>query len=115
MIPAIDPIQHDVSTALRQLEAFLIDLDGVLVRGERCIDGAVAFLELLRSRQRPFRILTNNSTRTPEQYAAALSAAGAVSPNRPASKARARHGKASRSGGSKSSRLNSVQSMAPWG
>lgn len=43
---------------------YLIDMDGVLYRGHELIDGADAFLQDLRSRGIPFRLLTNNSQRT---------------------------------------------------
>jgi 4-nitrophenyl phosphatase len=65
-----------IVTPLHQIEAYLVDLDGVLVRGAQILPGAVDFLKLLRSRQLPFRILTNNSTRTPAEYAAHLTRAG---------------------------------------
>lgn len=61
---------------LREIGAYLIDLDGVLVRGEQCLPGTVPFLEWLRSQRFPFCILTNNSTRTPEAYASFLSRVG---------------------------------------
>ena len=61
---------------LHEIEAYLVDVDGVLVRGAQVLPGAVDFLKLLRARRRPFRIVTNNSTRTPAEYAAHLTRAG---------------------------------------
>lgn len=49
--------------------SFFIDLDGTLYRGEEVIPDAPPFLAWLKSEGIPFAILTNNSTRTPEQVA----------------------------------------------
>jgi 4-nitrophenyl phosphatase len=65
-----------VSIKLHEIEAYLVDIDGVLLRGAQVLPGAVNFLKLLRARRRPFRIVTNNSTRTPAEYAAHLTRAG---------------------------------------
>ncbi len=43
---------------------YLIDMDGVLYRGKELIPGADYFIEQLRARDIPFRLLTNNSQRT---------------------------------------------------
>ncbi|MFQ5796728.1 MAG: HAD-IIA family hydrolase [Candidatus Bipolaricaulia bacterium] len=48
------------------LKSFLIDMDGVLVRGHDLIPGADVFIERLKSTGRKFLILTNNSERTPQ-------------------------------------------------
>ncbi len=45
--------------------AYLMDMDGVLVRGAQLIPGADAFIERLRARGLPFLVLTNNSLYTP--------------------------------------------------
>src|SRR5438552_2151485 len=42
---------------------YLIDMDGVLYRGHDLIPGADAFVDELRTRGIPFRLLTNNSQR----------------------------------------------------
>lgn len=46
-------------------KSFLIDMDGVLVRGRRLVPEADLFIERLKSAGRKFLILTNNSERTP--------------------------------------------------
>ena len=61
---------------LGQLQGFLLDLDGVLFRGDRAIPGAAALLQHLLQTQTPFCILTNNSTRTPEEYVDKLASIG---------------------------------------
>lgn len=43
---------------------FLIDMDGVIYRGNKMIPGAVEFVAALRAKHIPFLFLTNNSQRT---------------------------------------------------
>src|SRR5262245_46228221 len=45
-------------------KGFLIDMDGVIYRGNKLITGANLFISELRTRQIPFLFLTNNSQRT---------------------------------------------------
>ena len=58
----------DKRALLEGVRGWLIDLDGVIYRGEQVLAGAEAFVELLRAHRIPFRFLTNNSSRTPAQY-----------------------------------------------
>lgn len=51
--------------AHKSLKSFLIDMDGVLVRGPNLIPGADVFIERLKAEGRKFLVLTNNSQRTP--------------------------------------------------
>jgi NagD protein len=60
----------------RAIENYLIDMDGVLVREERLIPGADAFIQALQDAGRRFLLLTNNSLYTPRDLAARLSASG---------------------------------------
>jgi NagD protein len=55
---------------------YLIDMDGVLYRGSELIAGADDFIEQLRARDIPFRLLTNNSQRTRRDVVAKLSRLG---------------------------------------
>lgn len=48
----------------RVKKSFLIDMDGVLVRGPNLIPGADLFIERLKAEGRKFLVLTNNSQRT---------------------------------------------------
>jgi NagD protein len=72
---------------LRQVRGFLLDMDGTLVLGDRNnkgltpLPGAVEFLTTLTELGRPFRIFTNGTTRTPEQYADTLQQAGLPVPD----------------------------------
>ncbi|MBI3802615.1 MAG: HAD family hydrolase [Nitrospirae bacterium] len=47
-------------------KSFLIDMDGVLVRGPNLIPGADVFIQRLKEEGRKFLVLTNNSLRTPK-------------------------------------------------
>ncbi len=61
---------------LTQLRSLIIDMDGVLYRGNTPIQGAREFLVFLRQMGMPFILLTNNSTRTAKQYVAKLARMG---------------------------------------
>src|SRR3954452_12252866 len=60
----------------RDIQAWLMDMDGVLVHEERAIPGADRFLSLLAERGKPFLVLTNNSIYTPRDLSVRLRAAG---------------------------------------
>ena len=60
----------------RQIKAWLMDMDGVLVREEEPIPGADVFLRRLAERGIPFLVLTNNSIYTRRDLAARLAASG---------------------------------------
>lgn len=55
---------------------YLIDMDGVLYRGRDLIPGADTFINELRGRDIPFRLLTNNSQRTRRDVATKLARLG---------------------------------------
>lgn len=55
---------------------YLIDMDGVLYRGHELIPGSDVFIEQLRKRGIPFRLLTNNSQRTRRDVAAKVARLG---------------------------------------
>jgi NagD protein len=55
---------------------YLIDMDGVLYRGHDLIPGADTFIDDLRLRDIPFRLLTNNSQRTRRDVATKLARLG---------------------------------------
>jgi 4-nitrophenyl phosphatase len=59
---------------LRSIKRFIIDMDGVLYRGHEPVPGAKEFLKYLQEQGVPFMLATNNSTLTPNQYVAKLSA-----------------------------------------
>jgi HAD superfamily hydrolase (TIGR01450 family) len=67
---------------LRRIRGFVLDMDGTLVlgdrdnRGLRRLPGAAQLFAALTGLGLPFRIFTNGTTRTPQQYAHALRALG---------------------------------------
>jgi len=59
---------------LREIRALLIDMDGVLWRGQAPLPGLTDFFRLLRGRCIAFRLVTNNASQTPDQYVDKLAA-----------------------------------------
>jgi NagD protein len=57
-------------------ECWLTDMDGVLVREEQALPGAVEFLARLVEQERRFLVLTNNSIFTPRDLSARLARTG---------------------------------------
>ena len=60
----------------REIQSWLMDMDGVLVREQQAIPGASEFLMRLQARGTPFLVLTNNSIYTRRDLAARLLASG---------------------------------------
>ncbi|NDJ86238.1 MAG: HAD-IIA family hydrolase [Chloroflexi bacterium] len=58
---------------LSGIHGILLDMDGVIYRGDRLLDGVAAFLDGLSL---PYLFITNNSSRTPEQVAQKLTGMG---------------------------------------
>jgi NagD protein len=63
-------------THRREIQSWLMDMDGVLVHEENAIPGAQEFITRLRELGRPFLVLTNNSIYTTRDLAARLRANG---------------------------------------
>ena len=57
-------------------KSYLIDMDGVLVRGQRIIPGADQFIQTLHARDIKFMVLTNNAMYTPGDLAHRLQIIG---------------------------------------
>lgn len=55
---------------------FLLDMDGVLIRGNTPVEGAAAFLERLDAAGRRYLVMTNNPSYTPEDLSHRLSTWG---------------------------------------
>ena len=69
-------------SSLLRLRRLIIDMDGVLYRGNEAIAGVRGFVEFLRRREVEFVLATNNSTRTPQQFVDKLAVMGVmVSPD----------------------------------
>ena len=54
--------------ALRDVKLFALDMDGTFYLGNGLIDGALDFIEALRSHQKDFIFITNNSSRGSSFY-----------------------------------------------
>jgi HAD superfamily hydrolase (TIGR01450 family) len=67
---------------LRDAKAFIFDMDGTLVLGDRAnhglrpLPGAVEMLDWVRDRGLPYVVFTNGTNRTPEHFARVLRDAG---------------------------------------
>jgi 4-nitrophenyl phosphatase len=64
-------------TQLNAIKHLVIDMDGVLYRGNDPLPGLPEFFEFLREHGIGFRLATNNSGLTPRQYAAKVRKMGA--------------------------------------
>jgi NagD protein len=60
----------------QNIAAYLMDMDGVLIRGTHLIPGADDFIARLRDAGKPFLILTNSSVYTPRDLQARLAHTG---------------------------------------
>lgn len=65
-----------MTIALGRIRHLLVDLDGVIYRGDTVLPGAQDFLDFLRRRGVSFRLVTNNATRTPQQAVEKLAGMG---------------------------------------
>ena len=63
---------------LKNLKAFVFDMDGVLYAGSQRLPGAAELLADLQRRNFPFVLLTNNSTATPAKVSARLAEMGMI-------------------------------------
>jgi 4-nitrophenyl phosphatase len=54
--------------SLRDIQYWLIDMDGVLYHGETRMPGAADFIAMLQAEGTAFLLVTNNSTLSPQQY-----------------------------------------------
>jgi len=65
-----------IAAVSREINSWLMDMDGVLVREEQAVPGADSFVSLLREGEIPFMVLTNNSIYTARDLSARLARAG---------------------------------------
>jgi 4-nitrophenyl phosphatase len=54
------------------IDGVILDMDGVLWRGDIPLPGLAEFFEFMRSRGLPFMLATNNSRRSPQEYVGKL-------------------------------------------
>lgn len=62
--------------SLTDIHALIIDMDGVLWKGNQAIPGLTAFFEQLRYQKLPFILATNNASLTQDQYLSKLDSMG---------------------------------------
>jgi 4-nitrophenyl phosphatase len=60
------------------IEAVVMDMDGVLWTGDVALPGLVPFFDLLRARNIPFALATNNSGKSPATYVQKLAKMGVL-------------------------------------
>lgn len=65
-------VTTDLAARLSNVGGYVIDMDGVLYRGDTVLPYVCDFLDVLNERQIPYVMATNNSMRTPEQYVSKL-------------------------------------------
>ncbi len=61
---------------LATIRCFLLDMDGTFYLGNRLLDGALKFMEVIQQQKRDFVFLTNNSSNRGIAYAKKISAMG---------------------------------------
>lgn len=67
---------EEIASRLGRIRGYVIDMDGVLYRGDTALPHVPEFLGQLERRGIPFVLATNNSMRTPEQYVEKLGGMG---------------------------------------
>ncbi|MCM8750145.1 HAD-IIA family hydrolase [Thermomicrobiaceae bacterium CFH 74404] len=70
----------EIEQVLRDVRALVFDMDGVLYRGNTRLPHVRELLAELDRRGLPYAMVTNNSTRTPAQYAEKLAGMGISTP-----------------------------------
>ena len=58
------------------INGVIMDMDGVLWRGDEMLPGMPQFIDFLRARGLPFALASNNSSKTPADYIAKLAGMG---------------------------------------
>ena len=58
------------------INGVIMDMDGVLWRGDEILPGVAQFIDFLRGRGVPFALASNNSSKTPADYVAKLEGMG---------------------------------------
>ncbi|HEY66864.1 MAG TPA: HAD-IIA family hydrolase [Thermoflexia bacterium] len=74
------PKSRSPKSKLQAITHLIVDMDGVLWRGNEPLPGLQEFFAFLREHHIDFTLATNNSSRTPEQYVAKLARFGVKIP-----------------------------------
>jgi len=67
---------HERGSSLEHVRCFLLDMDGTFYLGEALLPGALEFVDVFRRQGRDFLFLTNNSSRSQDDYAAKITRLG---------------------------------------
>ncbi len=70
-----------MSEPLAQVRCFLLDMDGTFYLGDRLLEGALRFIEVLKLQGKDFLFLTNNSSKHARQYAEKITRLGLPIPD----------------------------------
>lgn len=73
MIPQLN---EDKEAILKRITCFALDMDGTVYLGEKWIDGAQDFLKAVEKAGKKYVFLTNNSSKSPGDYAEKLARMG---------------------------------------
>lgn len=68
--------QSSLLERLDRVKSYVIDMDGVVYRGDTCLPHVPEFLSALDQRGVPFLMATNNSMRTPDEFRRKLAGMG---------------------------------------
>jgi 4-nitrophenyl phosphatase len=68
--------EQELQTALDRSKSYIIDMDGVIYRGDLCLPHVPGFLQALDDNNIPFLMATNNSTKSPDEFSDKLSRMG---------------------------------------
>ena len=66
------------SMTLADIDAVIMDMDGVLWRGDKPLPGLIPFFDRLRARDIPFALATNNSSKSQADYVTKLAGMGVL-------------------------------------
>ncbi len=75
-LPADLRVCRALQTRMQRVQAVLLDMDGVLYRGDELLEGVLAFLNFVKGAGRHILYVTNNATRTPAMFVDKLQAMG---------------------------------------
>jgi 4-nitrophenyl phosphatase len=68
--------ETELQSALERAKSYIIDMDGVIYRGDLCLPYVPEFLQALEDRGIPYLMATNNSTKSPDEFATKLKGMG---------------------------------------
>jgi 4-nitrophenyl phosphatase len=68
--------QTELQNLLERAKSYIIDMDGVIYRGDLCLPHVPEFLQALEDSNIPYLMATNNSTKSPQEFAEKLKGMG---------------------------------------